>query len=324
MRPLATWLVVGGLAVLGLFAARDALRSAPAPASSARTTSSIEKRRHSPPVIATPPQLGDKDRLAAEIQALGAGGILYVTDATCHRYLLGLPALVWTTAQRPPGTDCMSQAPPVVSELSGLTAKQVGAETIEVSSEIWSHQFPGISPAFKPGGTLTFVRAGRLFEWTTACSRGTAAVTFRGLRTIERCPRPIRGTPRLMQEVVWTAEHDFAAIAGPPGAMSLLVYRNGREVSLFTTVGASLSGLVASPHGRYFGARVGGSMVVFDSRRPGNLALPSGAERSREVAWSPDDRFTALASESFVYLYPSARPRRAVALPLSAILLDWR
>src|SRR5207247_1416486 len=82
-------LVVGGLAVLGLFAARDALRSAPAPASSARTTSSIEKRRHPPPVIATPPQLGDKDRLAAEIQALGAGGILYVTDATCHRYLLG-------------------------------------------------------------------------------------------------------------------------------------------------------------------------------------------------------------------------------------------
>jgi hypothetical protein len=324
MRPLATWLVVGGLAVLGLFAARDALRSDTAPASSAGPTSSLEKRRHALPVIATPPQLGDKDRLAAEIQALGAGGILYVTDATCHRYLLGLPALVWTTAQTPPGTDCLSRAPPVVNELSGLTAKQVGAETIEVSSEIWSHRFPGISPAFKPGGTLTFVRDGRLFDWTTACPAGTATVTFRGLRAIDRCPRPILGAPRLMQEVVWTGEDDFAAIAGPPGAMSLLVTRNGQEVSLFHSVGASLGGLVASPHGRYFGARVGGSMFVFDSRRPGNLAPPAGAERATAVTWSPDDRFTALASESFVYLYPSAKPRRALALPLSAIQLDWR
>jgi hypothetical protein len=106
--------------------------------------------------------------------------------------------------------------------------------------------------------------------------------------------------------------------------MSLLVNRNGREVSLFNSVGASLSGLVASPHGRYFGSRVGGSMFVFDSGRPGNLALPSGAERSTAVAWSPDDRFTALASQSSVYVYPGDRPGRAVTLPLAAIELDWR
>lgn len=323
MRPLGTWVVIGALALIGLFAARDALRGDEAPASSP-ASQGLEKPRNPPPALARAPQIPDKEQLAAELQALGAGGILYVTDVNCRRYLLGLPALLWTTAQGLPGPDCASGAPSVVSERSGLTAEQVDAEAIEVSSEIWSHEFPGISPAFKPGGTLTFVRDGRLFEWTTACPTGTAAVTFRGLRAIDRCPRPIRGAPRLMQEVVWTGEHDFAAIAGPPGAMSLFVNRNGREVSLFKSVGASLSGLVASPHGRYFGARVGGSMFVFDSRRPGSLALPSGAERSNEVAWSPDDRFTALASESFMYLYPSGRPRRAVALPLSAIQLDWR
>jgi hypothetical protein len=321
MRPLSTWVVIGALALIGLFAVRDALRSDEAPASS--PTSVIDRRPHPLPAV-KPPRIARRERLASELVALGAGGILYVTDANCRRYLLGLPALVWTTAQGLPGPDCTSGVRPVVSDRSGLTAEQVGAETIEVSSEIWRHEFPGFSPAFKPGGTLTFVRNGRLFEWTTACPAGTAIVTFRGFRAIDRCPRPIRAAPRLMQEVVWTGEDDFAAIAGPPGAMSLLVNRNGPEVSLFKSVGASLSGLVASPQGRYFGARVGGSVFVFDSRRPGNLALPSGAERSHEVAWSSDDRFTALASESSVYVYPSGRPRQAVALPLSAIQLDWR
>ena len=130
-------------------------------------------------------------------------------------------------------------------------------------------------------------------------------------------------------------EGDRRALAGLAAAMmrstlsarklwSLLVKRGGRAISLFTSVGASLSGLVASPHGRYFGARVGGSMFVFDSRRPGNLALPSGVERPTAVVWSPDERFTALAATSSVYVYPGDRPSRAVKLPLTAIELDWR
>jgi hypothetical protein len=322
MRPLGTWVVIGALALIGLFAARDALRNDGAPASSA-AVQTPEKRRHAPPA-ARPPRIAEKDPLAAELQALGAGGVLYFTDANCRRYLLGLPALVWTTAQGLPGPDCPSVGRPVVSERSGLAAEQVRAETIEVSSEIWNFRFPGFSPAFKPNGTLTFVRDGRIYEWTPACPAGPATVTFRGLREIDRCPRQVRGAPPLVQEVAWSGENDFAVIAGPQGVRSLLVKRDGRTISLFKSVGASLSGLVASPYGRYFGARVGGSMLVFDSRRPGNLALPSGAERSTAVTWSPDERFTALASQSSVYVYPGDRPGRAVTLPLTAIELDWR
>ena len=323
MRPLGTWVVIGALALIGLFAARDALRGDEAPASSP-AVQRLEKRRNPPPAIATPPLIAENERLAAELQALGAGGVLYLTDTNCRRYLLGLPALLWTTAQGLPGPDCPGAGRPVVSERSGLTAEQVGAETIEVSSEIWSFRFPGFSPTFKPGGTLTYVRDGRVYEWTSACPAGAATVTFRGLREIDRCPRQVRGVPPLVQELVWSGENDFAVIAGPPGVRSLLVKRDGRASSLFKSVGASLSGLVASPHGRYFGARVAGRMFVFDSRRPGNLALPSGAERSTAVTWSPDERFTALASKSSVYVYPGDRPGRAVRLPLTAIELDWR
>jgi hypothetical protein len=322
MRPLGTWVVIGALALIGLFAARDALRGDEAPASSP-AVQTLAKPPDVPPAAARPPRIAHKDRLAAELQELGAGGIVYLTGVNCRRYLLGLPALVWTTAQGLPGPDC-ARGRPVVSERSGLVAEQVGAETIEVSSEIWSFRFRGFSPAFKPGGTLTFVRDGRVFEWTSACPAGAATVTFRGLREIDRCPRQVRGAPPLVQELVWSGENDFAVIAGPQGVRALLVQRDGRAISLFKSVGASLSGLVASPHGRYFGARVGGSMFVFDSRRPGNLALPSGAERSTAVAWSPDERFTALASKSSIFVYPGDRPGRAVSLPLAAIELDWR
>jgi hypothetical protein len=322
MRPLGTWVVIGALALIALFAARDALRGDEAPASSP-SGQTLEKR-HAPPAAARPPQIADKDRLAAELQAFGVGGVLYLTDANCRRYLLGLPALVWTTPRGLPGPDCPRVRRQVVSERSGLAAEQVGAETIEVSSEIWSFRFPGFSPAFKPSGTLTFVRDGRAYEWASACPAGAVTVTFRGLREIDRCRRQLRGVPPLVQELVWPGENDFAVVAGPQGVRSLLVKRGGRAISLFTSVGASLSGLVASPHGRYFGARVGGSMFVFDSRRPGNLALPSGVERPTAVVWSPDERFTALAATSSVYVYPGDRPSRAVMLPLTAIELDWR
>jgi len=325
MRPLSTWVVIGALALIGLLAARDALRSDEAPASSSTSpTSPLDRRAHAPPELTSAPAIPGRRELVGELTTLGARGVLELTDGTCVHFVLRLPSLRWATPEGLPRNDCGFGATRVVNELSGVAAEQADVDTIAVSSEIWSYEFPGFSPAFKPGGTLTFVRDGHLFEWTTACAAGTGTVTFRGLRAIDRCPRRIRGTPRLIQEVVWTAENDFAAIAGPQGAMSLLVKRDGREVSLFQSVGATLSGLEASAGGRYFGARVGGSVLVFDSRRPGNLALPSGAERPNAVAWSPDANFTALASESFVFVYRSGNPRRAVVLPLAAIHLDWR
>jgi hypothetical protein len=323
MRPFATWLVVGGLAVLGLFAARDALRSAPAPASSPGSTTSLEKRPHPVPSVAKPPRIGHRARLAARLRSLGADGLLLVADERCRRYLLQLPSLRWTTPEGVPGHDCGFQATPVVDEQSGQKADQIDFATIEVSSEQWRYRFSGSAAAFKPDGTLTFVRDGRMFEWTARCPQGAKLVTFRGLRDVERCARPIPGSPRSVREIVWIGERDFAVLAGPEGVVSLLVVRNGRLRSLFHTVGASMSELAASPQGRYFSVQ-SGSVLVFDSRRPGKLNIPIGVERPRAVSWSSDDRFTALASENSVFVYASDSPTRAVALQLFAVNVEWR
>ena len=67
MRPLATWLVIGALALIGLFAAVDALRGDDAPASAPTTT--LAKLLRRPPAQA--PRIVNRDRLAAAFSSFG-------------------------------------------------------------------------------------------------------------------------------------------------------------------------------------------------------------------------------------------------------------
>lgn len=323
MRPLGTWVVIGALALIGLFAARDALRGDEAPASSP-AVQRLEKRRNPPPALARAPQIADKARLAAELQALGAGGVLYLTDANCRRYLLGLPALVWTTAQGLPGPDCTRGVRPVVSERSGLAAEQVGAETIEVGAEDWRLRFRGNGPAFTPAGMLTFLRDGLLYAWTVRCPRGVATTTFRGLRTLERCPRRVPRAPTRLRELVWLGGSDFAAVAGQELASALLVVRSGRVSTLFRSLGLRMGALEASPTGRDIAVRIGADLVVFDAERGRPMQLPGGDRETRAIAWSPDGRYAAVASLRSTHVYLARKPGTAVTLPLAAVDVDWR
>jgi hypothetical protein len=324
MRPLGTWVVIGALALIGLFAARDALRSDKAPASSP-AVQRLEKRRHTPPAVARPPRIAGKERLAAELQSLGAGGVLYLTDANCRRYLLGLPALAWTTAQGLPGSDCIRGARPVVSERSGLAAEQVGAETIEVGAEDWRLRFQGNGPAFTPAGMLTFLRDGRLYAWTVRCPHEVETTTFRGLHVLERCPRRVSGAPSRLRELVWLGGRDFAAVAGQELASALLVVRNGHPKTLFRALGVRMGALEASPSGRDLAVRIGASLIVFDALSGELVLLPPGADvQPRAIAWSPDGRYAVVASFGSIAIYPAHEPRAAVTVPLAAVDVDWR
>jgi hypothetical protein len=319
MRSLATWLVVGGLAVLGLFAVRDALHGEEARPAAATGITGAEGRPQSPPGFAGPPRIAGLERLARQLRALGAEGVLYLTDANCRRFLLRLPSLEWTP-QGLPGPVCPDAT--VVDERFGLEARQVDADVIEVHSEDWHLRFAGTAPAFRPEGRLTFLRDGRLFEWTVRCPPAAERVVFRGLHTLVRCPRRVPGAPEHLQELVWLNGNSFAAVAGPERAASLVVVRDGVATRLFNAVGARVGALSASPHGRYVAARVDASLVVFDVRRRGALAGGTGA---RAIAWSPDERFWAVATESSVAIFRSTQPgSAAVSLPLSAFALSWR
>jgi WD40-like Beta Propeller Repeat len=324
MRPLATWAVVGALVVLGLFALGDALHGKGA-APAARTVATAGGRPQFPPGFAGPPRIVSRARLAGVLSALGAGGVLYLTDANCRRFLLSLPDLEWTTPQGLPGPDCTTGARPVVDERFGVSASQVAADIVEARSGDWRLRFEGNDPAFTPEGTPTFLRAGRLFEWTVQCPPGVQTISFRGVHPLDRCARPVPGAPDRLREVVWLNDHDFAAVAGQEYAPVLLVVRSGRARTLFQALGSRMGALEAAPTGRYVALRIDENLAVFDTKSAKPMLLPVGAEqKTRAIAWSPDGRYAVIASERELHVYPAPQPWKGVTIALTAVDVDWR
>jgi WD40 repeat protein len=323
MRPLVTWLLVGALLVIGLFAARDALQSegtAAEPPAAADTAASDTMR--SP---AGPPPIPGRGELVTELEKLGARGALSITDASCRRFILSLPTLTWTTSRELPGSDCGLWMRQPSDADSGIVARQVNADTVEVTSGGWSYGFEGISPAFKPDGILTFVRDGRLREWTGRCPETAEKVVFEGLHDVARCDRPVEGAPRDVREVAWLSVSDYAVVAGPDGATSLEVVRGGRTERLFNSVGARMGALEASPSGRYVVVRLDGALTLFRTDASRALRpLPANDELVRSITWSRDERLAAFATETSVAIFPSDAGARAVRIPLSVAAVQWR
>jgi hypothetical protein len=318
MRPLVTWILVGALLVLGLLAARDALQSDSTAARPPTTEDTIK-------AAGGPPAIPGREALVPQLKEIGADGVLYVTDVSCRRFILRLPTLTWTTSRELPNSDCGLWTRQPSDADSGLAARQVNADTIEVTSGGWSFGFEGVSPAFKPDGILTFVRNGRLREWTGRCPEKARKVVFEGLHDVARCDRPVAGAPRDVREVAWLNVREYAVVAGPDGATSLEVVRDGRTERLFNSVGARMGALEASPSGRYVVVRLDGALTLFRTDAARALRpLPANDELVRSITWSRDERLAALATDGAVAIFPSNAAGRAVRIPLSAAAVQWR
>jgi hypothetical protein len=274
---------------------------------------------------AGPPKISGRTRLVAQLKELGARGALYVTDVSCRRFVLRLPTLEWTTTTELPSPGCSDWTGQPRDADSGIAARQVRAETIEVASGGWWFAFAGTSPAFRPDGILTFVRNGRLRAWTGRCADSAEKVVFRGLHDVPRCDRPVAGAPDDVREVAWLSVDDYAVVAGPDGATSLEVVRDGRTERLFNSVGARMGALAASPNGRYVVVRINGALTLFRTdTSPALRPLPASHELIGSITWSRDERLTALATQSSVAVFPSDAAGRAVQIPLSAAAVEWR
>jgi hypothetical protein len=313
MRRLATLVLAGGLAAVGLAAAVDALRSPPRPGPATGV-----------PGVAQAPRIEGRDDLSARLRSLEVEGVLYMTDEACRRWLLRLPELRWTKRESVPGPGCQGPRP-VLDERGGVAAVQVGPNTIEVSSDVWRYRFRGRSPAFRANGILTFILDGRLYEWTGRCPQGVERVAFRGRRTVELCPRPV-GTPLSgFEEIVWLGQRTFGAVVGPPGGETIAVVAGERVRARILAAGARPRRLEASPRASFLAVRLGDGYVFsfdLDLRR---TAFPRGVGNVLALTWSPDERWTAAGTRDAIHLFRSDRPGSgAVAIPLFAADLAWR
>lgn len=302
MRPW-TWLIVGALGALAAVAAADALRG------------DGEVRARQP----------------AQSPAPAVSGTLFYTDEDCRLRAVRLPAFRPVTA--PVWSECRFVLSPDGERVSaeGSLWDPDGRRLVVVTEgglQVFSGGGPegrpieGSAPAFRPDGRLTYVqfgavvkeRSGRIVlsgdELREAFGREARA------RLERLVVRAVSWLDRTRLVVVLDGELDFGR------EEVVAVYEGHTLVSATPSEGRRYGRLWTSPRGSFF-ALEAESFLLFDRdgrRRPVPIFVGF-----RSVAWSPDERWTAVATENGVHLFPTAaRSPRVHLLPIVARDLAWR
>jgi hypothetical protein len=336
MRRWPTWLLLGALVALGSVAVADALRG---------DRTKVVPRPRTPATVA----LITRNEPAAS----GLSGVLYYSNAEddCRLDGLSLPDL--GNAPPPKLRSCRfslsrdgQAAFPDDAEWSpqgGMYARE-DDNMIELGSSA-SHQalhFPGSAPAFKPDGTFTYVRENEVVEWTTSCPRGSRLFTLPGDNATARCRRVVLSTgdlrrariggegsgPLIPKDLAWLSDTRLVTVVGDAGISGhrehLSVIDGGRVVGATISEFGEGMRVEASPHGNFFTAWYGDSLVTIRDRNGDLVTFPT-IPRVRALTWSPDERWTAVATEHSVFVFRTNTSEASVRrLPIMAYDLAWR
>jgi hypothetical protein len=122
-----------------------------------------------------------------------------------------------------------------------------------------------------------------------------------------------------VRAVAWLGELRYAAILSGPREL-LTIWEGPSMIRVVRRLHPLVGELRASRSGRFFAAGDGkGRLLVFD-RDGDRVAAPNG----RAIAWSPDERFVAIATEGAVVVLRVGGRTPLVRLPVRARDLDWR
>jgi hypothetical protein len=115
-------------------------------------------------------------------------------------------------------------------------------------------------------------------------------------------------------EVAWLGDTRFAAVLAPGGVLTVW---DGDQ--LYRRLGPGYEQVRASPRGQFLAALEDGGYAVFDGGGA-RLDLPAG----HAIAWSPDDRFVAVALADEIVLLRAEGGEPLARLSVRARDLDWR
>jgi hypothetical protein len=339
MRARGTWLVVGGIAALAIAAVVDVLPTDVARRDVAQSVETTPRER--PP---RPPGTFD------------AGGILFYTDELCRLRAARLPGL--DPVEGPDWHGCeFSLSPDGDSVVAGgivwqpqgrLRATAVSGLVYVVRDDpVAGYRRAGHAPAFKPDGTATFVHDGDVVELTPSCLSRTRTVGCeRVLLTRRELTQPLLGDPNAPEgrsaiatatvtAIAWfTPTRLAAAFSFSEHEDLIAVYEGETLLRTITGFGGSVVKLLVSPRHRYAAAHLErpNGFVLFDPE--GDTFVLEEVQRDfsgrppftggRAIAWSPDDKWTAIARRRSVVLFRMGpETPDVVHLDLSAHDLAW-
>jgi hypothetical protein len=323
----STWIVVAAVAAVGIAAVVDAL-----PGRSEPPTATVA----SPPRPSAPNVSG---RLDSE-------GTLYYTDDLCRLRGLRLPRA--EPVEVPEWDECSFSLSPDGQSILGAgvlwepqgskRAAGIGGLVYVVSDPAgWEYRFRGDEPAYKPDGTLTFVRNGEVVELTGYCRpRRKAPWCERVLLT----SRDLFGSLRApiesadVKEIAWLTPTRLVAVLAL-GDEELIAVYDGRElIRTPRDLGGRFTEISVSPRRQYAAVRVArpsGFVLIDRDARPFTLTEVRRDSTGRPpftggraITWSPDDAWTAIARRETVVLFRMGRESPDVVhITLSAHDLAW-
>ena len=314
-RRLPTLFAIGLVAAVGVAALVDALRSArPAPVSSTVPTTTAAVGRE-----------------VAALRAAGAVGVLVVARPNCRVDLLTLPDLTATTIE---ACARLEQSGSVVtldgrlpSPADNISVASCTGEGVVLERADVTYSLPGCDPAWRPDGRLTVVHRGELWEARPPDVRPRRVLSRAELRSRfdELLPSPDARSLEVT-EAAWPSDTRLVAVLRKTEEPRYLIAAfEGKRLRLWRCCFEDLRTLRVSPAGGFVDVASEQGVLVFDR---GGGFFPVGIADGRPanaVAWSPSDRFVAVArAGSVVVLEPGEEGLREVArLPIEAGDLRW-
>lgn len=345
-KRLVSALVVGAIVAVGVVAAIDAVVSGdPSRRAGSRPTETRKTGVSGDPLVAV-------------LREEGIRGVLYYSDPRdeCRVHAVELPDMV--NVPPPKLRACrfeLPRSPEPRWEPAGATWNSrglLGARCVQERVEVWRasgalvEAVEGCAPAWKPNGTLTAIRNGEVWcvrkASNDACER--KLLTAAELEQAARRHPIVPPDPRYLESVdavriAWLSDTRAAVVLrfelrrrlgrlGPQVALAFYDY--DRERVLAARPSALPTELRLSPSRRFLAAREGSSYVSIstaDGRVLTGASPPTS--NARAVSWSPDERWTAIATRWSVFLVRTAdllavREPRTIRLPIAARDLAWR
>lgn len=355
---LSTLLILTGVTLLALFAAVDALRGTSTSRSPGPTTQK-EQTRVEPPPIAGDPAIEGRAGLETRLRAAGVAGTLFITDEGCRLRALSLPRLNWLLDSGAEGDECEFTVAPdsrhvirfgggVVWSPNGRTSASCGANSVVVHGRTGQQLYEMVgycAPAWKPDGTFTLARGGTLVVFRLPCQKGRRVCEHVILSNSDLDPvlrnesTPYRSLyAPVIRQAIWLSDSRVALVirtrvrAQPGSRLDLLAIFEGRRLVGEPLVNSRFDELVVSPHRRYLAIHGSSFRGLSFVDAVGRLLARNPLASGHHAAWSPDERWTAVATGGSTYLFRTAeleffnsdsRPR-AIQIPVHAADLEWR
>ena len=356
MRP-STLLILAGVTLLGLFAAVDALRGGSTSDPSDPTAE--EQTRLEPPPIAGDPAIEGRAELKKRLQAAGVAGTLFVTDENCRLRALSLPALNWLLDSGTDEAECEFTVAPDSRHVvrfgggtawspNGRTSASCREDHVVVFGRTGQalYQVAGYcAPAWKPDGTFTLARGGTLVVFEPPCEEGQrvcehvilSKADVEAVLRIESTPYRNLYAP-VIRQAIWLSDSRVALVINtrvrvqPGSRFDLLAIFEGRRVVGSPLLNVRLDELTASPSRSYLAVHGATSRGLSFVDANGRLLARNPLAGGHHAAWSPDERWTAVATGGSTYVFRTAelelfnsdsRPQ-AIQIPLYAADLEWR